>query len=133
MLGRVMVVVLLGCVGLTAGVALGTLASGNEVTAPAVLYLRISCHHSASHLLLPSIRVHHKHWTGSAVGPCPRVAHVRAPDGGRPRGVHFLPKIIESAPSGRLSMGSYVLLGLLAGLSAALGFLVPPRSHLTRR
>jgi hypothetical protein len=29
-------------------------------------------------------------------------------------------------------MGGYVLLGLLAGLSAALGFLVPPRSRLTR-
>jgi hypothetical protein len=32
---------------------------------------------------------------------------------------------------GRRPMGSYVLFGLLAGLSAALGFLVPPRSRLT--
>jgi len=29
-------------------------------------------------------------------------------------------------------VGGYVLLGLLAGLSAALGFLLPPRSRLTR-
>jgi hypothetical protein len=28
-------------------------------------------------------------------------------------------------------MGGYVLFGLLAGLSAALGFLVPPRSRVT--
>jgi hypothetical protein len=33
--------------------------------------------------------------------------------------------------SGRLPMGAYVLFGLLAGLSAALGFLVPPRSSVT--
>ena len=32
---------------------------------------------------------------------------------------------------GRLPIGSYVLFGLLAGLSAALGFLVPPRSRVT--
>jgi len=35
------------------------------------------------------------------------------------------------ATSGRLPMGGCVLFGLLAGLSAALGFLVPPRSRVT--
>jgi hypothetical protein len=33
--------------------------------------------------------------------------------------------------AGRLRPGGDVLLGLLAGLSAALGFLVPPRSRMT--
>jgi len=33
--------------------------------------------------------------------------------------------------SGRLPIGGYVLVGLLAGLSAALGFLVPPRSRMS--
>jgi hypothetical protein len=44
-----------------------------------------------------------------------------------------LPAIVtDSASSGRIPVGGYVLLGLLAGLSAALGFLVPPRSRLAR-
>ena len=33
--------------------------------------------------------------------------------------------------AGRIRPGGDVLLGLLAGLSAALGFLVPPRSRVT--
>ena len=37
----------------------------------------------------------------------------------------------RAGASGRLPMGGYVLFGLLAGLSAALGFLVPPRSRVT--
>jgi hypothetical protein len=73
-----MVVVLLGCVGLTAGVTLGTLFPSTEIIT---------------------------FTTSSGTGT---LIH---------RG---------------LPMGGYVLLGLLAGLSAALGFLVPPRSRLTR-
>jgi len=42
-----------------------------------------------------------------------------------------LGSLSDSAPSGGLPMGDYVLFGLLAGLSAALGFLVPPRSRVT--
>jgi len=37
----------------------------------------------------------------------------------------------SATTSDRLPMGGYVLFGLLAGLSAALGFLVPPRSRVT--
>jgi hypothetical protein len=33
----------------------------------------------------------------------------------------------SAAGAGQLPIGDYVLFGLLAGLSAALGFLVPPR------
>jgi hypothetical protein len=87
MLKRVMVVVLLGCVGLTAGVALGT--------------------------LFPS-QVIHTSATNTTCLWCPQLPPSR---------------LIHSG----LPMGGYVLLGLLAGLSAAVGFLVPPRSRLTKR
>jgi hypothetical protein len=69
-----MVVVLLGCVGPTAGVAFGTLFSGYEVMTIGM---------TGNHLVTV---------------------------GGHP-------------------MGSCILFGLVAGLSAALGFLVPPRSR----
>jgi hypothetical protein len=75
-----MVVVLLGCLGLTAGVTLGTLF-------PAESFITFTTT-SGGHGTL----------------------------------------IYRGLP-----MGGYVLLGLLAGWSAALGFLVPPRSRLTRR
>jgi hypothetical protein len=121
-----MVFVLLGCVGLTAGVALGTLFSSNQSRAsvhsqgfPA----QSSCHqdwrwHSPSDL-------------ANTVGgqPPPPSLQGVAHDGGC---AVFLPlRISDSAPSGGLPMGDYVLFGLLGGLSAALGFLVPPRSRLT--
>ena len=128
MLKRVMVVVLLGCVGLTAGVAFGTLFSSNNISRPftmarswngptsaakpfpsALMPFRSNCHgalrYQSTPVQLPKITVHHLH-PGSLSGV---------------------------APSAPLPMGGYVLLGLLAGLSAALGFLVPPRSRLTRR
>jgi hypothetical protein len=128
-----MVVVLLGCVGLTAGITLGTLFPSNEVRLPfGLLYSQKGCHSdwrlpSAAHRPPAKVRVHR--WSsGGVAGPGPRAAHVRAPNRECPR---LLPLIIRhSAP---LPMGGYVLLGLLAGLSAALGFLVPPRSSLTRR
>src|SRR5262245_6806126 len=140
MLRRVMVVVLLGCVGLTAGVTLGTLFPSSVVRA--FTPLRTSCQrlHSGSRLLPPNIRVHHTasagrgqrgqpaaRWSAGGVGgQGPRNAHVRAPDVGCPS---FAGRLIHRG----VSMGGYVLLGSLAGLSAALGFLVPPRSRLTRR
>jgi hypothetical protein len=49
--------------------------------------------------------------------------HVSAPTHGE--------RLRHGAPSGRLPMGDYVLFGLLAGLSAAVGFVVPPKSSLT--
>jgi hypothetical protein len=116
MLRRVMVVVLLGCLGLTAGVTLGTLFSGHEV-----------------HLSIPSIQPQaqsscHQDWRWRSAAPRGPRHHplclVQMPSMPVPGS--------RSAASGRLPMGGYVLLGLLAGLSAALGFLVPPRSRLTR-
>jgi len=80
MLKRAMVLVLLGCVGLTASVTLGTLF-------PSSVTITFTT-------------------TNSSHG---RLIHTGVP------------------------MDGYVLLGLLAGLSAALGFVVPPRSRLTRR
>ena len=123
MLRRVMVVVLLGCVGLTAGVALGTVFFGHEVPSISV----------PAHLLLPQSNCHqdwrwppdlaahrspHHHLASSSSFRC----HVKSPA-----------IITYSAPSARLPLRDYVLFGLLAGLSAALGFLVPPRSLLNRR
>src|SRR5262249_46298449 len=84
-LKRVMVVMLLGCVGLTAGVALGTLFSGHEVM------------HTGVPLNYFGVPMGHVH-PGTVGGP---------------------------------PIGGYVLLGLLAGLSAALGFLVPRKSRVT--
>jgi hypothetical protein len=80
MLRRVMLVVLLGCLGLTAGVTLGTLFPSTEI----ITFTTTS-------------------------GSDGRLIHSGVP------------------------MGGYVLLGLLAGVSAAVGLLVPPRSRLTRR
>ncbi len=125
-----MVVVLLGCVGLTAGVAFGTLfsvnqsrafssnqsrpLSGNGIKASIVLpTVRFSCHQSSRLYSAPdpvaNVGVHHTHVSAATHGE----------------------RLRRGATSGGLPMGDYVLFGLLAGLSAALGFLVPPRSSLT--
>jgi hypothetical protein len=128
MLKRLMVVMLLGCIGLTAGVAFGTLFSANNSSGAftagrswnpptstavpfqnAVVSLQGNCHsaslYQSAPVLPPNIAAHH-------LQPA---------------------NLGDVGPSGRLRLGSYVLFGLLAGLSAALGFLVPPRSRVTRR
>jgi hypothetical protein len=118
-LKRVMVVVLLGCVGLTAGVACGTLFSGNGIKAsmPSIVQpAKGSCHNdwrlNSPWDVAPNTGVHHTYVNAHGVGGC----------------VVLLPLIIrDSAPSGQLPIGGYVLFGLVGGLSAALGFLVPPR------
>jgi hypothetical protein len=115
-----MVVVLLGCVGLTAGVAFGTLFSGPEV-----------------HLSIPSIQPPaqsscHQDWRWREAAPRGPRHHPLSSSSWRSpvRCLLKSPAInIHRAPSGRLPMGGYVLFGLLAGLSAAVGFLVPPRSR----
>ena len=121
MLKRAMVVVLLGCVGLTAGVAFGTLFSGNEIKASVVLPAQANRHNDVF-LRNTTFR------TGACNSPSLlahiRVLHhqkaVRAP-------LRKAAVVVHTEPSGQLPMGGYVLLGLLAGLSAALGFLVPSR------
>jgi len=117
-----MVVVLLGCVGLTAGVALGTLFPSNQ-TKPFVLFVQTSCD-AGWHLYLPS------HLANTAGGHHPPPDLQGVAHGG---GCIVDVPVRISAASGGLPMSGCVLLGLLAGLSAALGFLLPPRSRLTRR
>src|SRR5258705_13123683 len=122
MLRRVMVVVLLACVGLTAGVAFGTLFSGNGSKASIVLP-------AVRTTVLPTVRFScHQSWRlNSASDPGANVGvhdtHMSAPTHGE--------RLRHGPPSGRLPMGGYILFGLLAGLSAALGFLVPPKLSLT--
>jgi hypothetical protein len=121
-----MVVVLLACVGLTAGVAFGTLFSGNGSKASIV--------HSIVHppavrtTVPPTVRFScHQSWRlNPASDP---VANVGVHD--THRGPTHGERLRHGPPSGRLPMGGYILFGLLAGLSAALGFLVPPKSSLT--
>jgi hypothetical protein len=128
MLRKLMVVVLLACVGLTAGVAFGTLFSGNGSEASIVLpavrttvlpTVRFSCHQSwrlnSASDLVDNIGVHQTHSTHGQY-----LVQLPAPE-----------RLRHGAPSGALPIGDYVLFGLLAGLSAAVGFLVPPRSSLT--
>ena len=117
-----MVIVLLGCLGLTAGVTLGTMFSGNEIRASVLLPAKPSRHTDVFLRIAPF----------RTIGPCnsaSRLAHmrvlhhqkaVRAP-------LRKAAVVDHTELSGQLPMGGYVLLGLLAGLSAALGFLVPPR------
>ena len=124
MLRRVMVVVLLGCLGLTAGVTLGTLFPSNQ-TKPFVLNVQTSCD-AGWRLYSPS------DLANTVAGHHPP-ADLRGVAHGGGCLVYLPVRIRVIAPSGRVPMGGYVLLGLLAGPSAALGFLVPPRSRLTRR
>jgi hypothetical protein len=101
-----MVVVLLGCVGLTAGVTLGTLYPSSVISS--FTAVNTTCLSDWSHGHRPVT-----------------IGLGRMPDIGCPS---FPSRLIHRG----VPMGGYVLLGLLAGLSAALGFLVPPRSRLTR-
>ncbi len=193
-LDRVMVVVLLGCVGLTAGLAFGTMFSSHEsfshscrsgggpqpwcsptdgsrtslgVTVvipaktfpsgftPAPKLLRLQIDHPGVREVAHGERVIEVTPTG--FGPSGRwaacvidrrhcndyTAHWLAMrravkwsllgSGGRQYKViwHGAPPVGFRWPgmSGRLPIGGYVLFGLLAGLSAALGFLVPPGSR----
>src|SRR5215475_2182676 len=113
MLRKVMVVVLLGCVGLTAGVAFGTVFSSNQSRA-SIPSIQPPAQSSCYWRWPPDLAAHrgpHHHPVARSSFRC----LVKSPA-----------IVTDSAPSGRLPMGGYVLLGLLAGLSAALGFLVPP-------
>src|SRR5215475_14292519 len=120
MLKRVMVVVLLGCVGLTAGVAFGTLFSSNQ-SRPSIVLPAVQTS------VLPGVRFscHQGFQPYSTVNPVANIGNhttqVSPPTHGERR--------MHGAPSGGLPMSGYVLFGLLAGLSAALGFLVPPTSR----
>jgi hypothetical protein len=117
-----MVIVLLGCVGLTAGVAFGTLFSSPEIRTSIMLPDRGSCHQDWYFI-----------WTSDPTA-APRGPHqpvirrlvplIKCP-------VMLPAKISVSGPSGGLPMGDYVLFGFLGGLSAGLGFLVPPKSSQT--
>jgi hypothetical protein len=131
MLRRVMIVVLLGCVGLTAGLACGTLFSGNQSRAsvhsvPSVLPAQ------SSHVRLSVLRV----------GPCAQPARISQNVPVNLRAsvslsspVHLIRgspvRLIRHFTAAGLTLYGCVLFGLLAGLSTALGFLVPPRSSLT--
>jgi hypothetical protein len=115
-LKRVMVVMLLGCVGLTAGVAFGTLFRSNVIST--FTPVNTSCHSDLSHQH-PSVTITRLQHPGARGN-----ARLRAPDSGCPSYHGGL--IYRGLPT-----GGYVLLGLLAGLSAALVFLVPPRSRVT--
>jgi hypothetical protein len=160
MLRRVMVVMLLGCVGLTAGVAFGTLFpsyDGARYYVAAGLLLPANSPHSASELVImtrddhPGVRViayggrcRGCRWLKRHIGfdatgslsSTERAVHlairevIAANDGKVER---TWPGEILQLPPRRYGLSGYGLIGLLAGLSAALGFLVPPRSHLTRR
>jgi hypothetical protein len=68
-------------------------------------------------------------WHGTDAPGCGR--HTCGGTAGRPPMGSYVGRLPMGSYVGRLPMGSYVLFGLLAGLSAALGFLVPPRSRLT--
>jgi len=159
MLRRVMVVVLLGCLGLTSGVTLGTLFpsyDGARYHVPAGLLLPANSPHSASELVImtrdnhPGVRViafggHcqgcrwlKRHIGFDATGSLSTTEQavdlairevIAANDGKVER---TWPGEIFRLPPRHYGLSGYVLLGLLAGLSAALGFLVPPRSRMTR-
>ena len=119
-----MVVVLLGCVGLTAGVAFGTQFSGDQSRA------------SIPSIQPPAQSSCHQDWRWPEAAP--RGPHHHPVSSSSFRCVVQMPSmpvrlgsLSDSAPSGGLPIAGYVLFGLLAGLSAALGFLVPPRSRVT--
>ncbi len=204
MLNRVMVVVLLGCVGLTAGLAFGTLFSRNQsatslfpghgpasslgvtVVLPAKsTYTFPARFRPAPDLVrltqmghFPGVRVVARgelvvelspkrfspkgrwdvcvaqrrhcddftaHWLalrraaqmyvvmGAGTGRTFKVMWhgTDAPGCGRHTCGGTAGRLPMGSYVGRLPMGSCVLFGLLAGLSAALGFLVPPRSRVS--
>jgi hypothetical protein len=136
MLKKVMVVVLLGCVGLTAGLAFGTwwFSSHQPRAQFSALRVQNTCQNDwrlySPSDLVPNIRGHHPPPGVPGAGTRKPSEHHLAHGG---RCLVQLPAmpITGSAPSSRLPLGGYVLFGLLAGLSAALGFLMPPRSSVT--
>jgi hypothetical protein len=152
-LTRVMVVVLLGCVGLTAGLAYGTLFSSNEIGATIVVPAESSYTFPSRYSSAPDVVriMRGLHRGVRVVAHGDRVLELSANGslsdaqkaaGLRPvslryavnmvlLGVGRMPKVIWHGTAGRLPLGGYVLFGLLAGLSAALGFLVPPTSRAT--
>jgi hypothetical protein len=164
-LNRVMVVVLLGCVGLTAGLAFGTLFSGNQsatslfpghgpvtslgisvVEPPKSSFTFPARFRPAADLVrltrmghFPGVRVFAHGERVIELSPKPFspegrwnvcVANRRYCDGcgrhtcGGTAGLAAMSSYVGP-------MGSCILFGLLAGLSAAFGFLVPPRSRVT--
>jgi|SRR5215467_14977138 len=135
-----MVVVLLGCVGLTAGLAVGTLFASSEfrvtfavpahTLSAADLVSMERGHHPGVHLVARGQRVielwttHHpidvyEDWSSL----CMATLSPKASPGGPACAIPVHP----SDP--RRPLRDYVLLGLLAGLSAAAGFLMPPSSR----
>src|SRR5262245_60111221 len=148
MLKRVMVVVLLGCIGLTAGVAV-TGMGGQRYVKTAEILLRPNS--DASHIVAmtksqhPGVRVF-AHSNGRR--PTITVSATGSPEGAfnavstattqviRQADGHFKSALSSFETIQQRPLGNpvhYGMVGLLAGLSAALGFLVPPRSRLTRR
>jgi hypothetical protein len=146
---RIVVVVLLGCVGVTAGVVFGTLFPSYDVTrydVPAGLLLPANSPHSASELVImtrddhPGVRViayderHIGFFATGSLGSTERAVHlairevIAANDGKVER---TWPGEILGLRPRRYDLTGYGLIGLLAGISAALGFFVPPRSRLT--
>jgi hypothetical protein len=126
MLNRVMVVVLLGCLGLTAGLALGTVFASTNVSntfTPARTW------DAPPIAVMPPQSVASVYVVGNCHSGRLYSAPVQMP---KLRVLHLQPSSLsDGGPSAPLAMGGYVLLGFLAGLSAALGFLVAPRSRVT--
>ncbi len=138
MLKKVMAVMLLGFLGLTAGVAVGVLFPRYEVGD--VLLLPAHSPHSASELVImtqdghPGVRVvayFARHIDFSATGSLASAE----------RAVNQASKKIIAANDGKvkrmspgyavqLGLAGYGLKGLLAGLGTALGFLMPSRSRM---
>ncbi len=119
MLHRIMVVVLFGCVGLTAGLACGTLFSGHQVRNISVPAHVVGA--QSSHVRLPVLRV----------GLCAQHARISQNVPVNLSSVSLSPplRLMRHVTVAGLTLYGYVLYGLLAGLGAALGFLVPPRSR----
>src|SRR5215475_13494197 len=134
-----MIVMLLGCAGLTGGLAFGTLFSNGEFRMAFVVPAHTLSasdlvsveqgHHPGVHLVAHGRRVielwttHHpidvyEDWSTL----CIATLSPKASPGGPACAIPVHP----SDP--RRPLRAYVLLGLLAGLSAAAGFLMPPSS-----
>jgi hypothetical protein len=147
MLRRVMVVVLLGFVGMVVGVMVTPLG-GPSYNASGEIWLSAHSWQSASDLVAmvkgqhPGVRVipagsrtiyvsvnGSLNGSAKAYGAAVRelLGHAQGKVDAMGRVGHAL---IRTPLGNRVHYG---LVGLLAGLSAALGFLIPPRSRLTRK
>lgn len=140
MLKKVMAVVLLGFLGLTAGVAFGVLFPSYEIAD--ALELPAHSPHSASDVVImtqddhPGVRVVAY---GGRLIEFSATGSLRATE----RAVNLAIREVIAANNGKvkrrmfhgmtlqLPLSGYGLKGLLAGLGTALGFLVPPRSRVT--